>query len=78
MQPRTEVAAPMVPIDQLTNIEARYDELDAQFGDPAVTSDPDRLRAIGREQASLAPIVAGSFAAQTMLPSLYGTMPMAP
>ena len=58
MQPRTEVAAPMVPIDQLTNIEARYDELDAQFGDPAVTSDPDRLRAIGREQASLAPIVA--------------------
>jgi len=48
----------MVPIDQLTNIEARYDELDAQFGDPDVTSDPDRLRAIGREQAALAPIVA--------------------
>lgn len=47
----------MVPLEQLKHLDERYEALNDQFGDPDVTSDPDRLRAIGREQAALGPIV---------------------
>jgi peptide chain release factor 1 len=47
----------MLPIEQLRQVEARYDALSQQLGDPAVGRDADRLRQIGQEQAELAPLV---------------------
>jgi len=47
----------MLPLDQLASLEARFEALDAELGDPATGADPTRLREIGREQAALAPIV---------------------
>ncbi|MEO8084408.1 MAG: peptide chain release factor 1 [Ardenticatenales bacterium] len=48
----------MVPLEQLRHLAERYEALNAQLGDPEVSSDPERLRAIGQEQAALEPIVA--------------------
>ncbi|MBX3028685.1 MAG: peptide chain release factor 1 [Chloroflexi bacterium] len=43
--------------DRLDDIERRLSQLDEEWSDPAVAGDPDRARALGREQARLAPIV---------------------
>jgi peptide chain release factor 1 len=42
---------------RLDDLERRLDELEAEWADPVVASDPDRGRTLGREQARLAPIV---------------------
>jgi len=47
----------MLPTDQLDGVLERYAELVAAMGDPAVVTDPDRLRDVGREQSELEPIV---------------------
>jgi len=44
-------------LQQLEHVEARYDALLAQLGDPAVVTQPDRLREITREQADIEPLV---------------------
>lgn len=46
-----------LPRERLERAEARYEELISLLGTPDVASDPDRLRAIGREQAALEPLV---------------------
>jgi peptide chain release factor 1 len=43
--------------DRLAEIEQRYTAIEAEWADPAVASDPERSRRLGREQARLAPIV---------------------
>jgi len=42
---------------RLAQIEERYDEIGRSLGSPQVTSDPKRIRELGQELASLAPIV---------------------
>lgn len=42
---------------RLEQVEARYDELGLSMSDPATTSDSNRIRAVGQELSSLAPIV---------------------
>jgi peptide chain release factor 1 len=44
-------------LDRLDALERRFAELERQLADPAVASDPARLRALGKEHAELAPIV---------------------
>jgi peptide chain release factor 1 len=47
-----------LPYEQLERMDSRYEELLASMGTPEVATDPARLRAVGREQAELEPIVA--------------------
>src|SRR5712692_3065005 len=42
---------------RLAQVELRYDELGKLMSDPATTSDPNRIRDVGRELSSLTPIV---------------------
>src|SRR6266850_1435741 len=42
---------------RLAQVEERYDELGRLMSDPATTSDPNRIRDVGRELSSLTPIV---------------------
>jgi len=42
---------------RLAQVEQRYDELGKLMSDPATTSDPNRIRDVGREMSSLTPIV---------------------
>jgi peptide chain release factor 1 len=42
---------------RLEQIEQRYDELGGSMADPATTSDPNRIREVGQEMASLQPVV---------------------
>ena len=42
---------------RLSQIEERYDELGRLMSDPATTSDPNRIREVGQELASLADVV---------------------
>jgi peptide chain release factor 1 len=44
-------------IDKLAQIERRYAEVEARLADPAVSSDPNKLRELGKEHAELEPIV---------------------
>ena len=44
---------------RLTEVEARFDELERRLADPAVSSDLDQLRTLGKEHADLRPIVDG-------------------
>jgi peptide chain release factor 1 len=44
-------------IDRLSELDATYDNVQAQLMDPAVTSNPDRLRELGRKNAELEPTV---------------------
>jgi peptide chain release factor 1 len=48
----------LLAIDRLTRAAARYDELAGLLADPAVATDPGRLRAIGMERSELEPLVA--------------------
>ena len=43
---------------RLADLAHQYDEVQAKLADPAVTSDPDALRQLGRELARLEPVVA--------------------
>ena len=43
---------------RLAQVEERYDELGRLMSDPATTSDPNRIREVGRELASLEDVVA--------------------
>src|SRR5215510_2444046 len=43
--------------DRLAEIEARYEQVEAEMATPEVASDPDRLRELGRAYAELAEIV---------------------
>src|SRR5205823_3428034 len=50
---------PMADIDQrLEELARQHDQVQAQLGDPAVTSDPDAIRRLGQELARLEPVVA--------------------
>jgi peptide chain release factor 1 len=42
---------------RLDEIERRLDEIEAEWSRPEVASDPERSKALGREQAQIAPIV---------------------
>ena len=44
--------------DRLAEIEARYEQVEAEMASPAVASDPDRLRDLGRTYAELGDVVA--------------------
>jgi peptide chain release factor 1 len=43
--------------DRLDEIERRLQDIEAEWSEPGVASDPERSRNLGREQAQLAPIV---------------------
>ena len=43
--------------ERLDDIERRLQHIEREWSDPAVASDPERSRELGREQARLAPIV---------------------
>ena len=44
-------------LDQLAAVEARFQEVEAQLQDPAVVSDPKRLRELSKLRAELEPVV---------------------
>ena len=44
-------------LDQLEAVEARFQEVEAQLQDPAVVSDPKRLRELSKLRAELEPVV---------------------
>ena len=45
-------------IDRLNQLEARYEEIGGLMADPAVASDQNQARSLGRERARLEPIIA--------------------
>jgi peptide chain release factor 1 len=47
----------MIPIEQLKQVEARYEEIMGLMGKPEVATDPTQLRELGIEQSELEPIV---------------------
>jgi peptide chain release factor 1 len=47
----------VLPLHELDRLEVRYEELLEQLADPAVATDPDRLREFGQREAELAPLV---------------------
>lgn len=47
----------MATFEQIQNIRVRYDELTQKLADPAVLSDPQKLRFIAKERGGLEPIV---------------------
>jgi peptide chain release factor 1 len=49
-----------------TELHRQYDELQASYSDPAVISDPDALRRIGRESAHLEPLLAAFDRVETL------------
>jgi peptide chain release factor 1 len=44
---------------RLQEVEARFEGLERRLSDPAVSSDPDQLRTLGKEHSDLRPIVEG-------------------
>src|SRR5690349_18050819 len=44
---------------RLQEVEARFDELEQRLADPAVSSDPEQLRTLGKEHADLRPVIEG-------------------
>jgi peptide chain release factor 1 len=44
---------------RLNEVEARYEELERRLSDPAVSSDPEQLRTLGKEHADLRGVVDG-------------------
>jgi peptide chain release factor 1 len=48
----------VLPFEALRHAAERYDDLSAELSRPEVGRDPERLRAIGQEQAELEPLVA--------------------
>ncbi|MEM6334496.1 MAG: PCRF domain-containing protein [Planctomycetota bacterium] len=45
-------------IAKLAELDEQFTQLDAQLNDPAVLTDPDRLRAVSQRRAALEPVVA--------------------
>ena len=59
-------------LDQLEAVEARFQEVEAQLQDPAVVSDPKRLRELGKLRAELEPVVLVFQAQRARLKQLEG------
>ncbi len=57
-------------LDQLEAVEARFQEVEAQLQDPAVVSDPRRLRELSKLRAELEPVVLAFQAHRTRLRQL--------
>lgn len=57
-------------LDQLEAVEARFQEVEAQLQDPAVVSDPKKLRDLTRLRAELEPVVEAFQAQRTRLKQL--------
>ncbi len=57
-------------LDQLEAVEARFQEVEAQLQDPAVVSDPKRLRELTKLRAELEPVVQAFQAQRTLLKQL--------
>jgi peptide chain release factor 1 len=57
-------------LDQLEAVEARFQEVEAQLQDPAVVSDPKRLRELSKLRAELEPVVQAFQAHRTHLRQL--------
>jgi peptide chain release factor 1 len=57
-------------LDQLEAVEARFQEVEAQLQDPAVVSDPKRLRELTKLRAELEPVVQAFQAQKTLLKQL--------
>ena len=43
--------------ERLTDLETEYAQLERDLSDPAIHSDPDRARAVGRRYGELGPII---------------------
>jgi len=63
-------------IDRLAEIEARYEELVRQMGEPATASDPGALQSLGRETSRLEPVVVTLRAWREVRNELEATRPM--
>ncbi len=57
-------------LDQLEAVEARFQEVEAQLQDPAVVSDPKKLRELTRLRSELEPVVQAYLAQRTRLKQL--------
>jgi len=57
-------------LDQLEAVDARFQEVEAQLQDPAVVSDPKRLRELTKLRAELEPVVHAFQAQRTLLKQL--------
>ena len=57
-------------LDQLEAVDARFQEVEAQLQDPAVVSDPKRLRELTKLRAELEPVVLAFQAQRTRLKQL--------
>ncbi|WP_243286512.1 peptide chain release factor 1 [Geothrix terrae] len=57
-------------LDQLEAVDARFQEVEAQLQDPAVVSDPKRLRELTKLRAELEPVVQAFQAQRTRLKQL--------
>jgi peptide chain release factor 1 len=63
--------------DRLADIESRYEQVQAEMASPEVTSDPDRLRDLGRTYAELADVVAPYRELRSVLEQLHEARTMA-
>jgi peptide chain release factor 1 len=61
-------------LDQLEAVDARFQEVEAQLQDPAVVSDPRRLRELTKLRAELEPVVLAFQAQRTRLKQLEETL----
>lgn len=59
-------------LERLAEAERRFADVDEQLSDPAVLSDPDRLRVLGQERAHLDEVVAAGTAVRQLLDELAG------
>jgi peptide chain release factor 1 len=66
----------MLPIERLRDLEVRYEALIESMADPAVATDPGRLREVGQEQADLEPLVVTFRAYDEVLRALAATTEM--
>jgi peptide chain release factor 1 len=57
-------------LDQLEAVDARFQEVEAQLQDPAVVSDPKRLRELSKLRAELEPVVLAFQAQRTRMKQL--------
>lgn len=63
-------------IDRLRAIEERFEELERELSDPAVATNPDRLRALGRERAEIEEIALASRRHRQLLEEIAETEPL--
>ena len=60
-------------LDQIDNIARRYDALESQMADPAVTADYTKLTELAQERAEMEPIVTAYRRYQTLAQELEET-----